>query len=922
MVEICYKTNMQGKLEIKFLLTGIFLFLGIISWSQEDIHIYGAVKEMETNHKLESVLVQVTQDGKTFDSYTTSGSSKFEFDLPLGHLYEINFSKSDYVGKKIQINTKYIPEEDQEGGFKLDLDMSLFAYIEGFNEAILDEPIGIAAYDAERNSIEFDFDYTRQIMNKVDAENIRLQNLSAAEKEKRNRFDDLMIQGSDDLTKEKYAQAIGNYTAALNLFPDEVEAQEKLEEAQGLLALQNKDVELEAQYQAAIKDGNDLINSRDYEASMTKFLEAKSLKPGEREPKDKIRELEGLIAEAENKKKFDEFMVAGDNAMSSEEYQSAVDNFKLAREIIFDDKEMKKKLAEAQEKLDALLSAEDAEEAQQKRYDDIIAKAGVSFSGEDYDLCISQYNQALEIFPSEEYPVEQIKLAQKRIEELEKEKLKNAEVNAGNELDAEYQNFIDKGNDLFTSKELLAAKEAYESALGVKPNEKYPNQRIKRIDELLADLETEAKEALANADADTKEEERIAELERQKQLKQATAEEEKRKLEEELADKERFLAEERRKKEEVDDARRNLSSNIDTEAERQAEEFYKQEKLDAVKEKNSVTQQQKDAYTAWLKDKGDSAQDIAKDASADIEASKNSIKRMYADNENDHKDKRENFDSGEKDNNRKIQESENIAQDRRINASFELEGVKSDNASDANEKNRQAVLANKEKVDDSKKELIKAENRYEEKGLVLRKDKQYAIDRAKERLGGSDYGGGNLRQEAEKENNEVKADRAKFVKENTYLQDERIMVNSEKIDDQKRAEADKRSKTEDSRKGNEDEVNVVKEDIELFQDSKQGNAALQRRIDREAIFNVNVGQEKEYDDYNSVQGTEDLAEGVTERSFEINQGRKLVIERTVKLGNKIETYSKVIDKNNTYYFKNNKSITKSTWNRETLSLAD
>ncbi len=79
---------------------------------------------------------------------------------------------------------------------------------------------------------------------------------------------------------------------------------------------------------------------------MTKFLEAKSLKPGEREPKDKIRELEGLIAAAEDRKKFDEFIVAGDNAMNSEEYQSAVDNFKLARDIIFDDKEMKKKLAD------------------------------------------------------------------------------------------------------------------------------------------------------------------------------------------------------------------------------------------------------------------------------------------------------------------------------------------------------------------------------------------------------------------------------------------------------------------------------------------------------------------------------------------------------------------------------------------------
>lgn len=913
---------MQGKLEIKFVLTGIFLFLGMISWSQEDIHIYGTVKEVETNHKLESVLVQVTQDGKTFDSYTTTGSSKFEFDLPLGHLYEIKFSKSDYIGKKIQINTKYIPEEDQEGGFKLDLDMSLFAFIEGFNEDILEEPIGIAAYDAERNSIEFDFDYTRQIMNKVDAEMIRLSNLDAAEIEKRKRYEELLIQGSDNLTKEKYAPAVDNYTAALNLYPDEEEAQRKLKEAQDLLALQNKDAELEAKYQAALKDGNASMSSKDYEMSMTKFLEAKSLKPEEREPKNKIRELEGLIAAAGDRQKFDEFMAAGDNYMISEDYQSAVDNFKSARDIISDDKEMKKKLSEAQEKLDALLSAAEAEEAKQKRYDEIIAKADVSFSAADYDLCINQYNQALEIFASEEYPVEQIDLARKRIEELEKEKLKNAEANADNELDAEYQGFIDEGNDLFKSEKLLAAKEAYEGALGVKPNEKYPNQRIKRIEELIAKKEAEAQEVLANADADSIEKERLAALERDKQLKEAAADEKKRKLEDELAEKERLLAEERRKKEEADDARRNLSSNIDTNAERQAEEFYRQQKLDEDKEKNSKAQQQKEDYASWLRDKGENAQDLAKDASADIDTAKNSINRLYTEGENYYKDKRENFDSGVNEINRNNQEIKDIAEDRRTNASFELEEFMNDNASNARDKNRETVQLNKGRFDESKKELVKAENGYKETGEVLRKDNQYAVDRVKEKLREIGRYGKNVRQASEEKNNEVKAARTKFVKENTYLQDERIMVNSEKIEDQKRDEEDERSRLENLRKGNEYEVIALKENIRSSQYSKEENAALQGRIDREAIFNFNSGQEKEYDDYNSVEGTEDLAEGVTERSFEINQGRKLVIERTVKLGNKIETYSKVIDKNNTYYFKNNKSITKSTWNRETLSLAD
>jgi hypothetical protein len=64
-------------------------------------------------------------------------------------------------------------------------------------------------------------------------------------------------------------------------------------------------------------------------------------------------------------------------------------------------------------------------------------------------------------------------------------------------------------------------------------------------------------------------------------------------------------------------------------------------------------------------------------------------------------------------------------------------------------------------------------------------------------------------------------------------------------------------------------------------------------------------------------GTESLAEGVTEKSYETSRPSQKVIERTVKVGAKVDTYQKVISKTGTYYFKNDISITEDQWTLDT-----
>ena len=63
-----------------------------------------------------------------------------------------------------------------------------------------------------------------------------------------------------------------------------------------------------------------------------------------------------------------------------------------------------------------------------------------------------------------------------------------------------------------------------------------------------------------------------------------------------------------------------------------------------------------------------------------------------------------------------------------------------------------------------------------------------------------------------------------------------------------------------------------------------------------------------------------MREGVTENSYKL--GNKMVTERIVKIGNKVDKYKKVVSKTAIYYFCNGQSITEVNWRQATLSEPD
>ena len=74
------------------------------------------------------------------------------------------------------------------------------------------------------------------------------------------------------------------------------------------------------------------------------------------------------------------------------------------------------------------------------------------------------------------------------------------------------------------------------------------------------------------------------------------------------------------------------------------------------------------------------------------------------------------------------------------------------------------------------------------------------------------------------------------------------------------------------------------------------------------------------EDYKLAEDDADILQGVNEQSYDIPNG--LVIERTVRTGNLVVRYRKVVTKTGVYYFRGDRSITADTWRRETTVVLD
>jgi hypothetical protein len=904
---------------LKYFLLLVLALTCRIGLSQNDIaHVFGQLKDQTTKKKLEGVIVQVFKDGMVFDTYNAGSTGKYDFKLPLGFTYDIKFSKGgDYLAKVIRIDTRNIPEEDRYGGFDMNVDGTLFPYRQGFNTDLLREPLAKASYNPSEDGLTFDFAYSEQKAKEIEAEFKRLDDIEKNLAKLKADFEKFMKDGDQSMLEKKYENAITNYRGALGIFPDDPTAKTKLAEAQAKLDEENANKDLEARYKKLIEEGDAFFEQKKYTDARDRFTKARDLKNQAYE-KEMLHKIDLAIADGQNRGIYNALIEDADQKFNNKDFAVSIEKYKEASKLYPTESYPKDQILKAESALKDMLASEAERMRLEKEYQDKLALGARSKDEDKLEQAVIHYRAASDLKPAEQLPKDKIAELEALIEQRRAQREMddaNAAANAERErMEREYQEIIAEADGLFTQQKLAEARERYEASLLVKPEAQYPKSKIETINLLLAQMaqnEASAAQALSDSLAAAAEAERLAAEQRLAEL-----------LEQERLDQER-------KRKELEDARlaaeaklaakkRKWDSNVDIEAEDQVERYYREAAQKEYANKVRMAQQEVAEYAEFFEQKD-------KDSDVLVSVNREHVREQFetqmelnnigasiqsaaiSDNERKKKDKgREETEAQKRADLRIRDKKENTEKIREAHSALQQ-----------NDRYR------KQRVEQSGEQISKVREQseqFERKGDTHRTENamKTQIVREKQQSVG-DNGEQRRKQKASQVEFTIKENYTRNTDERKGA-DQRITNTQLKIE-QKKNEAEAFTEGKDlAARENAVEIDRQKRDTQFAERERENKSSNERYDARKKAFEKNVGEPRDEEAYKAVAGTENLKQGVTENSYKL--GNKMVTERLVKVGNKVDKYKKVVSKTAIYFFRNGQSITEETWKKATLEEPD
>lgn len=289
----------------------------------------------------------------------------------------------------------------------------------------------------------------------------------AATQIKENSYAVLMIQRIDELT--------GDSELALRL-AKEREAAEKLRLSQA----RNR------AYNDAIAEADRLLEQRLYRDAIEAYELALTIKSYEFYPKNQIRIIKEILANLQIKGgEYNRLLREADVLMQQKEYSDARPIYVEAHAMISDEEYAQKRIFE----IDRLLKNVEKDSKIDFKYSLVLVDADRLLNQKKYNEAIAKYQEAQIIKSDETYPKEQI-IKIRAI--LAKE---NSEQALKVQRQSDYDRSITMADEAFNQENYQTARTLYLEALQVFSGQEYPQNQIRKIDELLRKRSLENKAA-------------------------------------------------------------------------------------------------------------------------------------------------------------------------------------------------------------------------------------------------------------------------------------------------------------------------------------------------------------------------------------------------------------------------------------------
>jgi len=414
---------------------------------------------VEDNYEpLDNAKITVYQNSRKLKNIESSKDGLFNFELDLNKKYSVEFSKVGYVSKKVEVNSS-LPV-GITGTWRIEFSISLFQMYPGLDVSILEDPITKIKYKKQTEDFGYEEDYTDMMMNKLEKLLAQLENLREAA------YRQCIQRGDQYFNRKEYEKSIDNYRNALDHKPKERYPKKQITTAKKLL---KEKLERCINYRNAIAKADSFFKEKKYQNARLSYFEAVKYDHSKEYPVKQIGKIDRILKQKQPQKlsadriqnRYHQYIELADNQFKEENYIPAKISYQNALGV-FPDKQYPKDQIDT---LNQVLAKKAQRSAKIKKYQKLIDQGDESFSQKKYTKAKSSYSKALEILPGEAYPKNKISY----IEYV---------LSRRRAVDERYNSFIEKGNTYFHSGRHWLARNAYQKALEIKPDEKYPRQRI------------------------------------------------------------------------------------------------------------------------------------------------------------------------------------------------------------------------------------------------------------------------------------------------------------------------------------------------------------------------------------------------------------------------------------------------------------
>lgn len=893
-----------------FFLLSFFFIVGEVFSQNEIVHIYGQLRDDATKKKLDDCKVTVFKNGVQADLINTGNSGKYDLKLNLGYTYDIKFSKDGFLQKIIRLDTRNIPEEERYGGFDMNVPGTLFPDREGFNTDLLKEPVAIAKYFPNEDGLKFDEGYSKEKIAMIAAEHKRLDDLAKNFDKLKKQFDDFLKEGDKKMSESKYADAMSKYQSALGIFPKDEGAKQKYNDAKARFDAENANKEFETQYKQLMADADKAFLNKEYLDAKKKYQEASLMKKDEKAPKEGIYASDQALKELELRKEYDALIADADKKFANKDYATSIEKYREASAKFKNEPYPKDQIVKAELAIKAMLDDEATRLAKRKSYDSKMEQANGYYQADNLEKAISTYKEASFILPDETLPGEKIAEIEKILADRKKMAETIAVVNNDNSKQKEYDELIKLADELFIANKLSDSRVKYVAALDIDNKAKWPKSRIDRIDLLLKKQNISAQNSRHKAVDDSLMTIRLAAMDELAQRRELLD-----KKRQEQADSRRQAQEEKRlevlEKATKQNKEKKWTSVADAGAEDEVEQYYRDAKSKEDAARNNEIRQQVMEHQSFHTRNVDSQSQVIAQRVDEIAVEREAVAEM--ENKGDMRyHSRVNITDQEKKNQEKNNtDTRRSADTRMLNNQKEIEAKQKLNDDiTKNDRVRAGKIAENERL---KTQTNKQNADKERHGDVLRKDNQYDIQKAQEEQQDVTFRGEIVRKQSESEVSSKIKNQQRSEQDKSSAAYERLKNTSVAKTEEKKKSNEVGEKSYGSTTSRANEIEKQKAELELQKQEREVAEAQRHFEKRNEVNNVknNLG------DASQLNSGDELAYSVSENSYKL--GNKMITERTVTSGNKVDIYKKVVSKTAIYYFKNGQSITETIWKLETLN---